>query len=181
MAFCGCWDVREAMRFRSAPMVPTDVGEVKAPVRRRLEEVGIHRLEDGILEALERSECGRLTFTGHSLGGTVAQLASLEILKGPNETQRMSVTFGSPRFAGPAVKDLLARRSDCGGPLNLRVVLSDDLVPEMYPDSRLVHCGQLLKVHAEPLVHPEWTGPLGRTILNHSMRRYAKSVALCLL
>ena len=72
-----------------------------------------------------------LTVTGHSLGGSLASLASASLVGvGLNVT---TYTFGQPRTGNPAYADMIDRILPFGK--MFRVTHSNDGVPQMVPTS----------------------------------------------
>ncbi len=68
-----------------------------------------------------------VTFTGHSLGGAVAQVATVKFAKESPEVPVKVVTFGAPRVGNQAFADTLNRATKGN---HARVVLGKDPVPD---------------------------------------------------
>mmetsp|Transcript_16268 Transcript_16268/g.41494 ORF Transcript_16268/g.41494 Transcript_16268/m.41494 type:complete len:210 (+) Transcript_16268:648-1277(+) len=87
-------------------------------------------------EALEAHPTAQVIFTGHSMGGTLATLAALDLLLWPRDIAPPGrpvacITFGSSRSFNGAFRsltDLLQRR---GRLLGLRIVCAGDIVPRI--------------------------------------------------
>ena len=91
-----------------------------------------HELRDEIFASLEQLKCSAVTFTGHSLGGAIAVLASLEARACHNFT--VSVwTYGMPRVGNLAFVEAYvstAKQRQQSPPM-WRITRDFDLIPQL--------------------------------------------------
>eukprot|EP01132_Coremiostelium_polycephalum_P003742 gene3742-4661_t len=98
-----------------------------------------NEIKDTITSALkECTDCTKIVITGHSLGGAISTLCSIEVSKWFPELSVESYTFGSPRVGN----DKFAKFFNQNVPNNYRVVYKFDTIPHL-PD-------QLLNYHHVP-------------------------------
>ena len=129
VAFRGTADERDLWRDLDAVRVPEGTGEVHR---------GFQKALDLVWNDLAARLAGRpVTFTGHSLGGALATIASAR-----HERTRAVYTFGSPRVGDSAFGESLR------APV-YRVVNNTDLVPHLPPPIGYSHVGELYHLDAD--------------------------------
>ena len=170
VAFSGCRSIDELLRCANVgfaepasgvpgipgiPGIPASVG-VNAAVWRRYADVRAELAE--LLLSLRATD---VTFTGHSLGGAVAQLAALMC----THASGCSISFGAPRVGDTGYAAAVRAQ----GREHTRYVLERDVVPKLRLHAKLVHAGdEVLLVAGAPSSAPF---PLD-LVDNHSSKRY---------
>jgi len=119
----------------------------KLNLRAGVSEPGVHggfwsawrRLETQVRAWLASlpQKSGKLTVTGHSLGGAIAILAAFGLHE-EYEIERV-VTFGSPRLAKPRFADMYAQAGLSG--VTRRYIHATDLVSSIVPEKLYMHVG----------------------------------------
>lgn len=167
VAFSGCRNVDDVLRCVDGSFVATRAKDV------RVNTAIWQRYSDVLpqLVTILRDAAGpSITFTGHSLGGAVAQLAA-HLLPDhlPGMAGCRSVSFGAP-FVGDA-----GYASTIDWTLHTRVVLENDIVPKLTVNADQVHAGRelLLKDPEPSSAH----FPLN-IVHNHASRKYHRTVCM---
>jgi len=136
VAFRGTTDLRNWLTDLDARMLPWDQAQ-ELPVHRGFLEAWLSIRED-VIYALRDIPLTKVWFTGHSLGGALAMLASYDLRYGPNVSAGL-YTFGQPRVGGrqfAKLYNLLLRDRAW------RVVHREDLVPHVpWLLGRYAHAG----------------------------------------
>ena len=181
VAFSGCRSVDELLCCANVGFVDVAPPSGMSLARLAVNAAIWHRYEavrPQLLETLDEAlgwQGGRVTFTGHSLGGAVAQLAAFtldsELYLAERGLGCMSVSFGAPRVGDAGYASALRRQSDARGgeDVHVRVVLEHDIVPALRLHSRLVHAGSELRLPEEA---PSTAAFPMDLLENHSSRRY---------
>lgn len=86
---------------------------------------------------------GDIIFTGHSLGGAVAQIAAMLQNQDNTRTTRC-VTFGAPYVGDIEYK----KECDLNIDSNVRVVVNQDIIPKIRFNNELVHAGDELSLNS---------------------------------
>lgn len=129
-----------------------------------MRHMGFHRAWDHIRpeirqwlqDVVSAGEAKEVVFTGHSLGGALAQVAAFD-LAGELPISHV-VSLGSACIGGPGMRDRFAERETAGGgKLNARhFTYTDDMMPRIPPSSIFRQVGRRFRL-------PEHGGPVEGT------------------
>ena len=123
-----------------------------------------------MLEAIKKTTANKqVTFSGHSLGGAVAQIAALDAKTNNNDIQvKRIITFGAPRVFSPEAakkyhqEELSAK--------TLRVKQRWDIIPKYPPKGLFAHAGNKVSLDAGTKVSIH-SGSLYRKIANFRLTK----------
>lgn len=153
--------------------------------QKKYKDVKIHRgflcqylsLRDEILTYILRfqSSVKKVVFTGHSLGGALSSIASLDATFTVPAIQVAHVSFGSPRVGNRPWSKLYNIRVN-----GLRVIHDDDPVTRIPTSLRWSHCGNVLlirghKVTMNPLRFNGWAARCSQ-LSDHKLSEYLTDV-----
>jgi hypothetical protein len=169
VAFCGCRDVRELVGCANVGFTrPPGAGfRVNSAVWRRFVDA-----RDDVRRLVRAADVdpASITFTGHSLGGAVAQLAAL-MLTAPGGSN--SISFGAPRVGDADYAEAVRTHALTSSRGHTRVVLQHDIVPQIQLHNSLVHAG--LELHIDDCTPS--TARFPRSIVeNHASMKYRVAV-----
>lgn len=99
-------------------------------------------VRDAVLKQAESTPHQRLLLTGHSLGGSLAMLAALDIRYNHPDKDIVCYTFGSPKVGNTEFVKSYNKRV----PKTYRIVNLSDSVPGLPPLGDYDHCGELCEV-----------------------------------
>lgn len=178
-------DVKHDLDLRSIPLDDEHASLlIHAGFRNKFKSV-----EDLLLEEIENhlGEFQNIVFTGHSLGGALAQLAAPVIGEYfPSKTVEV-LTFGAPRVGNEDFVEYFNTYVD----INYRITNDRDPVPEFPLDSRFSHVshaislsskGQVTKVPDAPLESRFWyalkdTIVVNQAFTDHQIETYIARIA----
>lgn len=114
-------------------------------------ELSQHNMENALKSAMDKNKEASVTFTGHSLGGAVSQIAALKYTTEQDASKFsipskkvQNITFGSPRVFGRNAADLYKTKL---GEKTLRVKLGHDPVTGLPPTNMgFHHAGKKVKI-----------------------------------
>jgi len=129
-----------------------------------------------VSEYLETINPSEILITGHSLGGSLANLCAIDLtfnkIGGKSRPIRV-VTFGTPKVGNWEFRKLMDENVD-----NLRFVTSADIVPKMPVGPQLLHgyyhCGKGIVLKEDHLGFLEFYNPAAA----HAVNRYVNSVRI---
>ena len=100
-----------------------------------------HHIRDVLHEFLDSYKHSKIVFTGHSLGGALAQIAALDIAM-TFHTRNSVVTFGSPKVGTRTFATMLEKYVSI-----YRIAHPKDIVTSLPFHPRYFHAGNNKKVH----------------------------------
>lgn len=164
VAFSGCRSVDDVLRCVDGSFVALRPGvRINSAVWNKYYEL-LPQLHSALKDVSEPP-----LFTGHSLGGALAQLAAhmLPELTGVDGSE--SISFGAP-FVGDAGYAAMLKEAR-----HTRVVIEHDVVPRLTANTEQVHAGRAVLL---PDLDPS-RAPFPLNIVhNHSSRKYYRLVAM---
>lgn len=120
-----CVDTRVRKPFLSRNIV------INSAIWNKYEE-----MRDEIQDVVKSADVDDIIYTGHSLGGAIAQLC-----KAFNDKDSQCVSFGAPYVGNSEFKNEVDQRG-----INTRVVVQQDIIPKIKFNSELVHAGEELSL-----------------------------------
>ena len=166
VAFSGCRSIDDVLRCVDGSFVVMKPGvRINAAIWNRYADVR-PKLLTLLNDVVDPSSPPPL-FTGHSLGGALAQLAAHLLPEHTGVVGSESISFGAP-FVGDAGYAAMLDEA-----LHTRVVVEHDVVPRLTVNTEQVHAGRALVL---PDVEPSRAPFPMNMVHNHASRKYYRLV-----